>query len=142
MRPYKQRVVRMVCRILSPVACQTSDSQAMGDTSRRRIARNKVGDSYTNQLRQGHAMQENNTYEYKCPSLEHANIISNALFLVLRDAFRYPGDVADFLLRDVSRLQHKTRRKHTCSRSLTQAYTTACVNCRVNASLEISISFW
>ena len=87
-------------------------------------------------------MHENNTYEYMRPNLEHADVVPNPLFLVLRDALCYPGDVPNFLAWSISYAQIATRGRLACSRSLTQAYTTACVNCRVKASLEISISFW
>jgi hypothetical protein len=34
----------------------------------------------------------------KMLSLEHTDVVANALFLVLCDALGYPGDVANFLL--------------------------------------------
>lgn len=99
------------------------------------------------------------------PYLKHTDVVADALFLVLRNAFGNPGDVADFLLcqcqryvlkrywckihilmieylDDVARRERKDRQWLTCSLNLTHAYTTACVNCRVNVIFEISISFW
>jgi hypothetical protein len=55
--------------------------------------------------------------------LEDTNIVSNALFLVLRDALCYPCDVADFLKHVLAENYFVMNKERTCSRSLTHAYT-------------------
>ena len=85
------------------------------------------------------AMQEDGK-DYNSQRLEYTNIVSNTLFLVLCNALGYPGDVANFLINMLA-MRITGVGVLTCSRSLTQAYTMECVNCRVKASLEISISF-
>lgn len=74
--------------------------------------------------------------------LENTDVVANPLFLVLGNTLRYPGDVTDFLFALVSSVICRLLDVRTCSRSFTHAYTMPWVNWWVNASFEISISFW
>ena len=79
------------------------------------------------------------------PPSKHTDVVSYPVFLVLCNALCNPCHVSDFLSSQISIINSSISKtlviRHTCSFSLTHAYTTACVNCLVNATLLSSISF-